>query len=137
MWKVFEEKAQGLGVSKEKPVVISMIGIQKMASFMGVKKYGKGMVDAIKIDGLLKNPKFAEIITKCKNKYAQEEKVKDIKRVFNEDKDWDKNLKKMIVNVQEVVFWHNNVSIMATYGFLFHFSSFQFLFSTIIKCILF
>ena len=92
-----------------------MIGTQRMAPFLGVKKYGEGMVDAIKVDGLSQNPDFAEIITTCKTKYTQDDKGKDIKCVFNEDKDWKKNLKKRAHIVQEVVSWHNNVSIMITY----------------------
>ena len=70
---------------KEKPNVVSMIGIQKMASFLGVKKCREDMVHAIKIDGLPQNPDFAEIITKCKSKYAQDDKGKDIKHVLNEE----------------------------------------------------
>ena len=35
---------------------------------------------------------FTEIITM--NKYAHKEKRKEIKCLFNEDKDWDKNIKK-------------------------------------------
>ena len=85
-----------------------------MAFFLDVKKCREGMVDAIKIDGLLQNPDFAEIITKYKSKYVQDDKRKDIKPVFNEEKDWKKNLKKRAHIVQEVVSWHNNVSIMAT-----------------------
>ena len=77
---------------KEKPTLVSMIGIQRMAFFLDVKKCGEGMVDAIKVDGLPQNPNFAEIIIKCKSKYAQEDKGKDIKRVFNEEKDSKKNL---------------------------------------------
>ena len=87
LWKATKEKAQGLDVPKEKLIVVSMIGIQKMASFLDVKKCGEDMIDAIKVDGLPQNPDFAEIITKCKNKYAQDDKGKDIKRVFNEEKD--------------------------------------------------
>ena len=52
LWKALEEKAQGLDVPKEKPTLVSMIGIQRMASFLDVKKCGEGMVDAIKVDGL-------------------------------------------------------------------------------------
>ena len=115
LWKVIEEKAQGLDVPKEKPTLVSMNGIQRMASFLGVKKCGEGMVDAIKVDGLSQNPDFAEIITRCKNKYAQDDKGKDIKRLFNEENDWKKNLKKRACVVQEVVSWHNNMSIMVTY----------------------
>ena len=74
--------------------MVSMIGIQKMPSFLGVKKCGEGMVDAIKVDGLLRNSDFAKNITRCKSKYAQDDKKKDIKRMFNEEKDWKKNLKK-------------------------------------------
>ena len=115
LWKAIEKKAQGLDVPKKKPIVVSMIGIQRMASFLGVKKCGEGMVNAIKVDRLPQNPDFAEIIIRCKNKYAQDDKGKDIKRVFNEEKDWKKNLKKRAHVVQEVVYWHNNVSIMVTY----------------------
>ena len=115
MWKALEEKAQGLDVPKEKPILVFMIEIQKMTSFLGVKKYGEGMVDAIKVDGLPQNPNFAEIITRCKSKYAQDEKGKDIKCLFNEEKDWKKNLKKRVRVVQDVVSWHNNLSIMTTY----------------------
>ena len=79
---------------KEKPILVSMIGIQKMASFLGVKKCGEGMVDAINVDGLPQNPNFAEIITKYKSKYAHDDKGKDTKCLFNEEKDWKKNLKK-------------------------------------------
>ena len=86
LWKALEEKAQGLDMPKEKPTLVSMIGIQKMASFLGVKKCGEGMVDAIKVDGLLQNPDFADIITRSKNKFAQN-KGKDIIRLFNEKKD--------------------------------------------------
>ena len=45
------------------------------------------MVDAIKVDGLLQNPDFADIITRSKNKFAQNNKGKDIMRLFNEEKD--------------------------------------------------
>ena len=93
----------------------SLLWFQRMASFLGVKKYGEGMVDAIKVNGLPQNPDFAEIIIRCKIKYAHDDKGKDIKRVFNEDKDWKKNLKKRAHVVQEVVSWHNNVSIMVIY----------------------
>ena len=86
LWKALEEKAQGLDMPKEKPTLVSMIGIQKMASFLGVKKCGEGMVDAIKVDGLLQNPDFADIITRSKNKFAQN-KGKDIMRLFNKEKD--------------------------------------------------
>ena len=115
MWKALEEKAQGLDVSKEKPILVSMIGIQRMASFLDVKKCGEDMMDAIKIDGLPQNPDFAKIITIYKSKYAQDNKRKDIKRLFNEEKDYKKNLKKRARGVQEVVSWHNNVSIMVTH----------------------
>ena len=70
LWKAIKEKAQGLDIPKEKPIVVSMIGIQRMASFLGVKKCGEGMVDAIKVDGLSQNSDFTEIITRCKRKYA-------------------------------------------------------------------
>ena len=79
MRKSVEEKAQGLDVLKEKPTLVSMIGIQKMA-FLGVKKCREGMVDAMKVDGLPQNPDFIEIITRCKSKYAQDDKGKDIKQ---------------------------------------------------------
>ena len=115
LWKALEEKAQDLDVPKEKPFLVSMIEIQKMASFLDVKKCGEGMVDAIKVDGLPQNPNFAEIITTCKSKYAQDDKGKDIKRLFNEEKDWKKNLKKRARVVQDIVSWHNNLSIMTTY----------------------
>ena len=78
LWKTLEEKGQGLDVPKEKPILVSMIGIQKTASFLDVKKCGEGMVDAIKVDGLPQNADFAKIITRCKSKYAQEDKGKDI-----------------------------------------------------------
>ena len=100
---------------KEKSIVVSMIGIQRMASVLGLKKCEEGMVDAIKVDRLPQNPDFTKIITRCKTKYAQDDKGKDIKHVFNEDKDSKKNLKKKVHVVQEVVSWHNNVSIMVTY----------------------
>lgn len=73
------------------------------------------MENAIKIDGLPKNLDFTNTVTKCNNKYAHEERGKEIKRIFNEDKDWDKNLKKRRLIVKEVVTWHNNASIMTTY----------------------
>ena len=104
-----------MDVSKDKLIVVSMIGIQKIASFLDVKKCRECMVDAIKVDGLPQNLDFAKIITRCKSKYAQEDKKKDIKHVFNEKKDWKKNLKKRAHFVKKVVFWHNNVSTMATY----------------------
>ena len=94
LWKAIEDKAQGLDVPKEKLTLIFMIGIQRMASFLGVKKCGEDMVNAIKVNGLPQNPNFAKIITKCKSKYAQDDKGKDIKHLFNEEKDWKKNLKK-------------------------------------------
>ena len=72
---------------KKKPIVVSIIGIQKMTSFLDIKKCGEGMVDAIKVDGLPQNPDFVKIITKYKSKYTQDNKGKDIKRVFNEEKD--------------------------------------------------
>ena len=142
MWKALEEKAQGLDVPKEKPTLVSMIGIQKMTSFLGVKKYGEGMVDAIKVDGLSQNPDFIEIITRCKSKYAQDDKGKDIKgkdikRLFNEEKDWKKNLKKRAHVVQEVVYWHNNLSIMITYVILLTSLPFQYVHSILMKYILF
>ena len=88
LWKALEEKAQGLDVPKEKPILVSMIGIQKMTSLLGVKKCGEGIVDAIKVDGLPQNPDFAEIITRYKSKYAHlDDKGKDIKLLFNEEKD--------------------------------------------------
>ena len=58
-----------------------------MASFFGIKKYGEDMVNAIEVDGLSQNPNFTEIITRCKSKYAQDDKGKDIKYVFNKEKD--------------------------------------------------
>ena len=70
LWKALEEKAQGLDVAQEKPFLVFMIGIQKMASHLGVKKCGNGMVDAIKVDGLPLNPDFAKLITNCKSKFA-------------------------------------------------------------------
>ena len=82
---------------------------------MGVKKWSEGMVDAIKVDGLPQNPDFVENITSCKSKYAQDDKGKDIKRLFNEEKDWKKNLKKRAHVVQDIVSWYNNLSIMTTY----------------------
>ena len=103
LWKAIEEKAQGLDVPKEKTILVSMIGIQRMASFLGVKKCGEGMVDAIKVDGLPQNPDFAEIIIRCKSKYAQDNKGNDIKGLFNEKRDWKKNLKKRARVMQEVV----------------------------------
>ena len=65
-----------------------MINIHKMASFMKPQKCREGMVNAIKVDGHPKNLDFAEVITKCKNKYTQEEK--EIKHVFNDNKDQNK-----------------------------------------------
>ena len=115
LWKALEEKAQGLDVAQEKPILVSMIGIQKMASYLGVKKCGNGMVDAIKVDRLPQNPDFAELITSCKSKFTQEDKGKDIQRLFNEEKDWKKNLKKRTRVVQDIVSWHNNLSIMTMY----------------------
>ena len=103
LWKAIEVKAQGLDVPKEKPTLVSMIGIQRMASFLGVKKCGEGMVNAIKVDELPQNPDFVEIIMRYKNKYVQDDKEKDIKCLFNEEKDWKKNLKKRAHVVQEVV----------------------------------
>ena len=122
---------------KEKPTLVSMIGIQKMASFLDVKKCGEGMVDAIKVDGLPQNPDFAEIITRCKSKYAQDDKGKDIKRLFSEEKDWKKNLKKRTRVVQEVVSWLNNMSIMITYVTLLTSLPFQYVYSILMKYILF
>ena len=115
LWKALQEKAQGLDVAQEKPFLVSMIGIQKMASYLGVKKCSNGMVDAIKVDGLPFNPDFAELITNCKSKFAQKNKEKDIQRLLNEEKDWNKNLKKRTRVVQDIVLWHNNLSIMTTY----------------------
>ena len=132
-----EDKAQGLDVPNEKPTLVSMIGLPKMASFLGVKKCGEGMVDAIKVDGLPQNPDFADFIIRSKNKYAQDDKGKNIMCLFNKDKDWKKNLKKRVRVVQEVVSWHNNLSIMNTYVILLTSLPFQYVYSILMKYILF
>ena len=41
LWKAIEEKAQGLDVPKEKPIVVSMIGIQRMAFFLVLRSVEK------------------------------------------------------------------------------------------------
>ena len=51
-------------------------------------------MNTIKVDEISWNLKFVEAITKNKNKRTHEEKVKEMKSLSNEQKDWDKNLKK-------------------------------------------
>lgn len=41
LWKSIENKAQSLDVSNQKPFLLSIIGVQKMAYYMGVKKFGE------------------------------------------------------------------------------------------------
>ena len=38
LWKAFKEKAQSLDAPKKNLILVSMIGIQRMASFLDVKK---------------------------------------------------------------------------------------------------
>jgi hypothetical protein len=113
LWKSIEAKAKSIGIVGEKPPLVTMVGVNKMASFLGFRKCGEGMVDAMKADALPQNPDLANAIVANKVRNIDEKKKKDIKDLFNGRTNWNRNLKKRRSVVKEVVQWHNNLSIIS------------------------